>query len=77
MEKVGFNGHIALAVETLTNNYMKRNGCEIAVTPDMIEAGSFIPIILLILCNKYGRTAAVVAFLEEACEYMGRSGCYA
>ena len=73
-KKVGFHGNIALPLETLTNSYMKRNGYQIIVTADIIEVGSFVSIMLFLLCHKYGRTEDVIVFLNEVSKYIGLSG---
>lgn len=72
-EKIGFHGNIALPLEELTNHYMKRQEYHIEVNADMISTGSFISLMLFLLCHKYGRTEDIIAFLNENFQYIGLS----
>lgn len=71
--KKAFQGNVALVLETLTNNYMKNEQCNVEVTANMIANGSFASIMIFLLCYKYGRTKDVIEFSTDASKYLGLS----
>lgn len=40
---------------------------------DVIECGGFVPAMILVLCNLFGRTKEVTDFVDECIDYFGLS----
>jgi len=69
-----FRGHVALPLEVQANQYMENEQLSIRFSADMIETGSFVTVMLFLLCHKYGRSSEVVNFCNSVSPYIGLSG---
>lgn len=67
-----FQGHIALPLEIITNNYFRKESIH-KISADMISAGGFIPVMAFLLISKYGCTDEVRDFLKRYAAYSGNS----
>ncbi|MBP3494486.1 MAG: hypothetical protein J6J83_07780 [Oscillospiraceae bacterium] len=63
-----FKGRIGLPLEAIINQQGLSN-----ISADVIECGGFVPVMALLLCNKYRRTPDIIAFLKECDSVWGLS----